>query len=80
MIQVPYLINNHHCNCIPPLDRRTRSYYNGSYRNFTCSRRGTSLLSTLKLFRKWIMISFVSISATYFPMQLLGPAEKGMKL
>lgn len=65
---------------MPPTVSLTRSSSYGSYRNFTVSRRGTSVLAKSKLLRKWIMMSLVSMMATYLPMQLLGPAEKGMKL
>lgn len=65
-------------NLIPPSENLTKNSSTGSYKNLACKRSGVDVLSILKLVKKPIIISLVSISARYFPIQLLWPAEKGI--
>ena len=69
----------HYHRLIPPSLKETRFSSTGSYRNFACNLRGTSVLPILKFVRNPIIISLVSRRAKYFPIQLRLPAEKGMK-
>ena len=62
----------------PPGMNSTRFYSIGSYKNLACILKGTFVLLMSKLYRKWTNITLDSIKAKYLPMQLLGPAEKGM--
>ena len=70
-----------HCspNFIPPSLRRTKFSSKGSYKNLAVIRSGTSVLEISNLVKNPISINLASIRARYLPIQLLFPAEKGIK-
>jgi hypothetical protein len=62
----------------PPNVNSTKSSSTGSYKNLACILKGTFVLLMSKWYKKCTNITFDSINAKYFPIQLLGPAENGI--
>ena len=63
----------------PPRVNSTKFSSTGSYKNLACILKGTFVRLMSNLYKKCTNITFDSIKAKYLPMQLLGPAENGIK-